>query len=69
MPPKVDSAGVLVRRTKVFDDDAGSAVKNTCDARCGLRPVASSACVGNVPSVLKFIAEAKTRLPGASDEL
>ena len=43
----------------VFVVEAGTCVRNTCAARCGLSPVASSAAGGNTPSARKFSAEAK----------
>ena len=60
---------MVVRRMKVFDDDAGIWVRKICGALAGFSPVASSASGGNVPSGRKFSPEANTRLEGSSEEL
>jgi hypothetical protein len=66
---KAEKTTFFVSRLKVFDEEIGTGVEKIWIARVGFKPVLSSAAGGNVPSVLKFNAEAKINVPGTSDPL
>ena len=64
-PPNELPVGLFVRRVKVFEAFAGSGYEKICELFKGFKP--SVAVAGNVPSVLKFRAEAKTSVLGFSE--
>ncbi len=63
------TVGMLVNRTKVLEELAGSEVENICGDLCGFNPSASCAAAGKEPSARKFRADVNTSVLVASVEV
>ena len=63
--PKMVRFWIFVNLVKVFDEEAGNWVRNTCGALIGFKPSAAVLAVsGIVPLGRKLSADAKTKLVG-----